>query len=88
MAVYKRGYQRYTGPLTPHRTRVLAFPRYAWQRLMEQRLVVIVMLASLFWPLVCAAFIYVSNRADLLQGLGAGFVPVSSKSRARSSWSS
>ena len=74
MAVYKRGYQRYTGATTPHRTRVLAFPRYAWRRLMEQRLVVVVMLASLFWPLACAAFVYISNRADLLQGLDKGFV--------------
>jgi ABC-2 type transport system permease protein len=74
MAVYKRGYQPYKGPSTPHRTRTLAFPRYAWKRLMEQRLVVIVMLASLFWPLACAAFVYLSNRADLLQGFDKGFV--------------
>jgi len=74
VAVYKRGYQPYTGPSTTHRTRVLAFPRYAWKRLMEQRLVVMVMLASLFWPLACAAFVYLSNRADLLQGFDKGFV--------------
>jgi len=74
MAVYKRGYQRYTGPTTAHRTRVLAFPRYAWKRLMEQRLVVIAMLLSLIYPLLSAAFVYLSNRADLLQGLDKGFV--------------
>ncbi len=74
MVVYRRGYQRYTGAKTPHRTRVLAFPRYAWKRLMEQRLVSIVMLASLFWPVACAAFVYLSNRADLLQGFDKGFV--------------
>ncbi len=74
MAVYKRGYQRYSGPLTPHRTRVLAFPRYAWKRLLEQRLVVIVLMASLFWPLACAVFVYLANRADLLQGFPKEFV--------------
>ncbi len=73
MAVYKRGYQRYTGPLTPHRARVLAFPRHAWKRLLEQRLVVIVLMASLFWPLACAVFVYLANRADLLQGFPGEF---------------
>jgi ABC-2 type transport system permease protein len=74
VAVYRRGYQRYLGPYTPHRARVLAFPRHAWKRLMEQRLVVIVLMISLFWPLACAAFVYVSNHTELLQGLDRGFV--------------
>ena len=72
MAVYKRGYQRYQGPYTPHWMRVLAFPRFAWRRLMEQRLVAIVMVASWFWPLLCAGFIYLSNHSELWQGLGQG----------------
>ncbi len=74
MAVYRRGYQRYQGPYTPHRARVLAFPRLAWNRLMEQRLVVIVLMLSLFWPLACATFVYLSNHLDLLQGLKGGFL--------------
>jgi len=53
---------------------MLAFPRHAWKRLMEQRLVVLVMLASFFWPLLCAVFVYLSNRADLLQGFDKAFV--------------
>ena len=72
MAVYKRGYQRYQGPYTPHWKRVLAFPRFAWRRLTEQRLVAIVMVASMFWPLLCAGFIYLSNHSELWQGLGGG----------------
>src|SRR5512140_1704759 len=82
MAVYKRGYQRYQGPYTPHWMRVLAFPRFAWRRLMEQRLVAIVMVASLFWPLLCAGFIYLSNHSELWQGLGGGvasFLEINSK---------
>jgi len=70
MAVYKRGYQRYQGSLTGRLARLLVLPRFAWQRLMEQRLVIIVMVVSLFWPLACAAFIYVSNHLELLQGMG------------------
>ncbi len=70
MAVYKRGYQRYSGPRTSHMARVLAYPRYAWRRLFRERLVVVALLASLVWPLLCMAFVYVSNRVDMFPGLG------------------
>jgi ABC-2 type transport system permease protein len=73
MAVYKRGYQRYDGPRTSHWSRVMAFPRHAWKRLFQQRLVLILMVLSLFWPLMCALFIYVSNHSELWSGLGSGF---------------
>ena len=33
MAVYKRGYRRYAGPLTGRWTRFMVLPRYAWRRL-------------------------------------------------------
>ncbi len=74
MAIYKRGYQRYQGPCTPHLIRLLAFPRFSWRRMVNQRLVVIVLMASLFWPLACAAFIYLSNHTELLQGFGGPLV--------------
>ncbi len=69
MAVYKRGYQRYAGPLTSPWARLLVLPRFAWRRLLEQRLLVILLVVSLFWPLACGAFIYLSNHAELLLGL-------------------
>jgi ABC-2 type transport system permease protein len=69
MAVYKRGYQRYTGPRTGAGERLLVLPRFAWRRLLEQRLVVILLVVSLFWPVACAVFIYLSNHAELLFGL-------------------
>lgn len=72
MAVYKRGYQRYSGPRTGRWTRLMAMPRFAWRRLFEQRLVVIALIVSLFWPAICALFIYVSNHSELWAGLGAG----------------
>ncbi|MBK9166426.1 MAG: hypothetical protein IPM24_03060 [Bryobacterales bacterium] len=68
MAVYKRGYTRYQGALTGHWARFFVLPRFAWRRLLEQRLVVILLVAATFWPLLCAGFIYVSNHADLLLG--------------------
>jgi ABC-2 type transport system permease protein len=73
MAVYKRGYRRYDGPLTGRLTRFLVQPRYAWRRLYEQRLVILLTMASFIWPLLCAGFIYLTNHAELLQGLDSGF---------------
>jgi ABC-2 type transport system permease protein len=36
---------------------------------MQQRLIVILLVASMFWPLGCLAFVYLSNHLDLLPGL-------------------
>ena len=73
MAIYKRGYERYQGPLTGHWTRLLVLPRFAWRRLFQQRLVLILLIASLIWPLLCGLFVYLSNRLDLLQSLPGDF---------------
>jgi ABC-2 type transport system permease protein len=69
MAVYKRGYRRYAGALTGRWTRFMVLPRYAWRRLYQQRLVVLLTMLALVWPLLCAGFVYLTNHADLLQGL-------------------
>ena len=73
MAVYRRGYQRYQGPITSRRARFLVLPRFAWRRLFQQRLIALLMLVALIWPLLCAIFIYVSNHAELLKGMGKQF---------------
>ena len=52
---------------------MLVLPRFAWQRLFQQRLVLILLIASLIWPLLCAGFIYLSNRLDLLKSLPGDF---------------
>ena len=70
MAVFRRGYERYDGPLTGPATRFMVFPRFAWGKILGQRFVVILLVLSLFWPLLCAGFVYVSNHADLLPNLG------------------
>ena len=76
MAVFRRGYQRYDGPLTGPVTRFMAIPRFAWSKILSQRFVVILLVLSLFWPLLCAGFIYVSNHSDLLPNLGGMQGPV------------
>lgn len=68
MAVYKRGYQRYSGPLTGRWARFLVLPRYAWRRLYQQRLVLLLTMVAFVWPLLCAGFIYLTNHLELLQG--------------------
>jgi ABC-2 type transport system permease protein len=69
MAVYKRGYRRYDGPLTGRWTRFMVLPRYAWRRLYQQRLVLLLTMAAFIWPVLCAGFVYLTNRVELLQGL-------------------
>ena len=69
MAVYKRGYRRYTGPLTGRWTRFMVLPRYAWRNLYQQRLIVILTMAAFVWPLLCGGFVYLTNHAELLQGM-------------------
>jgi ABC-2 type transport system permease protein len=74
MAVYKRGYQRYRGPLTGHFARVMAMPRFARERLAQQRLVTVLLIVAMVWPLLCALFIYISNHAELWRGLDRDFL--------------
>jgi ABC-2 type transport system permease protein len=70
MAVYKRGYQRYEGPTVSNWTRFLVLPRFAWRRMFQQRLVLLLMVVAMIWPLLCGIFIYITNHADLLKGVG------------------
>jgi ABC-2 type transport system permease protein len=74
MAVYRRGYKRYRDRITGRLTRFMVLPRFAWRRLFQQRLVVLLMVVAAIWPLLCAIFIYISNNADLLKGLDRDFL--------------
>jgi ABC-2 type transport system permease protein len=51
----------------------MVLPRYAWQRLYQQRLVILLTMLAFVWPLLCAGFVYLTNHAELLQGLDPGF---------------
>jgi ABC-2 type transport system permease protein len=73
MAVYRRGYQRYTEGLTSHAARMMVIPRFSWERMLEQKFVVILIVIAMFWPLLCAGFIYLANHSELWQGFGGGF---------------
>jgi ABC-2 type transport system permease protein len=73
MAVYRRGYSRYQGEITGRWTRFLVLPRYSWSRLFQQRLVVLLAVIAMIWPLLCGCFVYITNHAELLKGLGKEF---------------
>jgi len=49
-------------------------PRYAWRRLYQQRLVIMLTMAAFVWPLLCTGFIYLANHVELLQGLDQEFL--------------
>jgi ABC-2 type transport system permease protein len=61
VAVYKRSYRPYTGPLTPERWRFLVVPRYALQELVESRVLMAFVVLCLFPFVAEAVGIYVAN---------------------------
>ena len=61
MAVYKRSYRPYAGPLTSERWRFLVVARYALQELVESRVLMAFVVMCLFPFLAEAAAIYVAN---------------------------
>ncbi len=51
----------------------MVLPRFAWQRVFQQRLVVLLMVVAMVWPLLCAIFIYLTNHAELLKSAARQF---------------
>ncbi len=68
MAVHKRGYQRYDGVVTRRSARLMVLARFAWEGLMRDRRILVLLLLALFWPVACLILIYLSNHAELLLG--------------------
>jgi ABC-2 type transport system permease protein len=70
VAVHKRAYRPYDGPLTPERRRFLVLPRYAFLELFESR-VLLSFFVFCFMPfLVELAVVYVANSAPARALLG------------------
>lgn len=75
MAVYKRNYKPYAGPLTPEWSRLFAIPRQAWSGLFKQRFLTIFYVICFFYPLGCAVAIYLNhNLSSFTQ-----FIPIPMK---------
>lgn len=70
MAVYKRTYAAYEGPLTPEWSRFLVLPRATYARLSQSKLLMVLRIASLFYPLGCVFYVYLANNLSVLIDLG------------------
>lgn len=69
MAVYERAYRRYTGELTPERSRFLVIPRYAYEQVLKSKMFVAFLVLCLLAPLANATIIYLHHNISALTRL-------------------
>jgi ABC-2 type transport system permease protein len=69
MAVYKRTYARYSGPLTNERWRFAILPRYALKSVFAMRFSTAALLLALVPHLIALVIIYLRNNIDALLSL-------------------
>jgi ABC-2 type transport system permease protein len=70
LAVYKRAYKPYDGPLTSERWRFLVLPRFAFQEVFESKILTIFLVACFVPALVETVIIYVANSTGAQAMLG------------------
>ncbi len=66
MAVYKRTYQPYQGPLTPPWSRFLVIARQAYRRVLDSRFLLFYFVLCLVFPAVCAVLIYLRHNTGAI----------------------
>jgi ABC-2 type transport system permease protein len=69
MAVYKKTYRGYEGPLTGGWSRFLVIPRYAFEEMRQSRFLTVFYIASFLNPLICAIIIYLRHNLSALSVL-------------------
>ena len=67
MAVYKKTYRRYDGPLTAAWSRFLILPRYSLAEMRQRRFFSLFFLGTLICPVVCALIIYLRHNLSALK---------------------
>jgi len=72
MAVYRRNYKPYSGPLTPAWSRFLVLFRYSRRNLFRSKFLTGLFVVCFFYPLACFLMIYLAHNASFLQELGIG----------------
>ena len=70
MAVYKRTYKGYSGPLTSPLWRFTVLQRYAFKAIFKSRFLLIGYVACFFVPLLAICFLYLNQNASLLAMVG------------------
>jgi ABC-2 type transport system permease protein len=78
MAVYKRTYKAYSGPLTHPAGRFLVLQRYAFRSIFKSRFLLIGYVGCFFVPLILLLFLYLNQNATVLALVGqkTGFIKV------------
>jgi ABC-2 type transport system permease protein len=69
MAIYKHTYKNYTGARTETWSRFLILTRFGFARVYQSNFLLLFIIACLFYPLACAAYIYLSHNAPFLAAL-------------------
>ncbi len=70
MAVYRRSYTSYAGPLTPAWSRSLVLFRYSRRKLFRSKFQTGLFVLCFFYPLACLLLIYVANNLSFLESIG------------------
>lgn len=70
MAVYKRTYTAHDGPSTAAWSRFLIPARYNYAKLTQIRFLMLFIMASLFYPMGCVIYVYLSSNPDFVASLG------------------
>lgn len=78
MAVYKRTYKGYSGPLTNPLWRFTVLQRYAFKAIFKSRFLLIGYVGCFFIPLIAICFLYLNQNASLLAMVGqkVGFLKI------------
>lgn len=71
MAVYRRTYTSYSGPLTPAWSRCLVLFRYSRRSLFRSKLQTGLFVLCFFYPLLCLIAIYLAHNLNFLESYGA-----------------
>jgi len=71
VAVYRRTYTSYSGPLTPAWSRCLVLFRYSRRNLFRSKLQTALFVLCFFYPLLCLLSIYLAHNLSFLEKLGA-----------------
>jgi ABC-2 type transport system permease protein len=82
MAVYRRSYTSYSGPLTPAWSRFLVLFRYSRRKLFRSKLHTVLFVLCFFYPLACLLIIYLAHNLSFIQNfgtVGGGFVAIDNR---------
>ncbi len=70
MAVYRRNYKPYSGPLTAAWSRCFVLFRYSRRNLFRSKFLTAMFVVCFFYPLACLLMIYLAHNVGFLQELG------------------